>query len=388
MEIKNLRAAAKKIVSSAKKGEQIVIFSDSDVDGVTSAIILEEAIKNIGGSVSFVVFSDKEDDDYGLSKKAIKELKKYSPALLVLLDLGVGNVKEVGLAKKEGFEVVIIDHHEVMAELPEADIIVDPKQEGDDYPFKNLAACGVTMKLAKIMIGDNFTGMLENSFLELAALGTIADKMPQLDENLEIIKKGLGAFLETKRPGLRVFLDMFLSDGLSLKESIQKIGQIIQITPFDKKNKKVLAYKLLSLSDNKEAEKIMEKLISGYNKRKEKIKKIEEKIINKLEKSKNDNRQFIFEGGGYIALNFIGALASRLSAKFGKPAFIYGENKERIIGSVRAPKEVNVLGALSACSQFLRTFGGHPPAAGFSIKKGKVKNFNECLNNYFGNKEK
>lgn len=385
MEIKNLKEAAERLSLAVKRNEQILIFSDADVDGVTSAIIVEEAIKNLNGNVSFIAFSDKESEDYGLSKEAIRSFSKYSPAVLVLLDLGIGNIKEIELAKEKGFEVIIIDHHEIIGKnLPGAEIIVDPKQEGDNYPFKELAACGLSLKLAKTMLGDKFRGLLKDSFFELAALGTITDKMPQLNDNLEIIRKGTYSFLKTRRPGLRILLDTFLDDGTSLREAIQRIGQLLQITPFDKKKRKVLAYSYLSLSEKDDAKEISKKLMDNYEKRRKELKKKMEKLTKEIETEKE--KKFIFRGGKDIPFNFLGALASRLSSKFGKPAFIYAQNKQRIVGSVRTSNSMNSLESLSFCSKFLKTYGGHPPASGFNVKKGMVEKFGKCLEEYFNNK--
>ena len=128
-EIKNLKKAANRILKAIKSKEKIILYGDADLDGITSVIILQETIKNLRGEVTSVYFPDRENEGYGINKTALNILKDIAPALLISLDLGIGNVEEVKLAKKLGFEVIIIDHHELLYEPPEASIIVDPKQE-------------------------------------------------------------------------------------------------------------------------------------------------------------------------------------------------------------------------------------------------------------------
>ena len=136
MEIKNLKRAAGRIKRAIKNKEKIILYGDADLDGAASVIILKESIKNLGGKVARVYFPDREKEGYGLNQKALNLLKKEAPALLILLDCGISNFKEIKLAKKLSLKVIIIDHHEVLEKLPEAEIIIDPKQPGDKYSFK------------------------------------------------------------------------------------------------------------------------------------------------------------------------------------------------------------------------------------------------------------
>ena len=146
-EIKNLKKAANRILKAIKQKEKIIIYGDADLDGVTSVIILEECIKNLGGKITTIYFPDREKESYGLNEKALFYFKEHDPALLIVLDCGIGNFEEMKKAKELGFEVIIIEHHEVLDKLPEASIVVDAKQKGDKYPFKYLATVGVTFRL-------------------------------------------------------------------------------------------------------------------------------------------------------------------------------------------------------------------------------------------------
>lgn len=147
MEIKNLKKVADRIKKAIKNKERIILYGDADLDGSSSVIILQESIKNLGGQVAAVYFPDREIEGYGISKDGLEYLKRFSPALLITLDCGISNIKEVSLAKKMGFSVIIIDHHEILDKIPKAEIVVDPKQKGD-RSFKGFANAGLTFRLS------------------------------------------------------------------------------------------------------------------------------------------------------------------------------------------------------------------------------------------------
>ncbi|MBZ9578376.1 DHH family phosphoesterase, partial [Patescibacteria group bacterium] len=183
MEIKNLKKAAKRILKAIKNKEKIILYGDADLDGTTSVIVLKEAIKTLGGKIETIYFPDREKEGYGISKEALYYLKERAPALLIALDCGISNFKEILLAKKFGFEVIVIDHHEILDKLPDAEIVVDPKQKGDKSPLKYLATVGITYKLSELLFSNKMDDQIKKNFLELVALGTIADVMPRKDEN-------------------------------------------------------------------------------------------------------------------------------------------------------------------------------------------------------------
>ena len=217
--IKNIEKAAERIKKAVQNNERIILYGDSDLDGISSVVLLEEAIKNLGGKIDCAYFPDREKNGYGINTHALELLKDRAPALFVTLDLGIGNVKEVEMANKMGFEVIIVDHHETLDGVPEASIIVDPKQPDDPYTFKGLANVGVTYNLCFEMLGDKVSESLKNSFAELAALGTIADMVPQVEQNKKIIERGLDSLRNSFRPGIRVFFEL-----LPLTDSFEADG--------------------------------------------------------------------------------------------------------------------------------------------------------------------
>ena len=151
-EIKNLKKAAQRIKKAVAGKERIILYGDSDLDGVCSVIILQETLLSLGGNICALYFPDREQEGYGITKTALAQLKVHAPGLLISMDLGITNFEEIRQARAMGFEVILVDHHEILDALPEADIIVDPKQPGETYPFHGFAACGLTLRLALMLL--------------------------------------------------------------------------------------------------------------------------------------------------------------------------------------------------------------------------------------------
>ena len=378
-EIKNLKKTANRILKAIKNKEKIIIYGDADLDGVTSVIILKESIKNLGGEVAAIYFPDREKEGYGITEQGLDYLKKHAPALLVVLDCGIGNFKEIKIAKKLGFEVILIEHHEILDKLPEADIIVDPKQKGDKYPFKQFATVGIIFRLAKLLLKEGMTENLRKNFLELTAMATIADMMPRIDENEEMIREGL-SFLKTSwRPGIQALFELEAFESLTLFQQVYKVNSLLNIRNIE--NRLPVAFRLLTASKKKEAEELAEKLLEKGLQKRKRIKEItaevEEKVLGK------EAEAIIFEGSPDWGLILLGVVAAIISQKYQRPVFLYKKEKTESQGSIRAPAGFNTVEAMKSCSEDLITYGGHPRAAGFSIENKDLKKFQECLIKYF-----
>jgi len=376
MKIKNLKKTANRILKAIRNKEDIILYGDSDLDGITSVIILKESIENLGGRIKTIYFPDRDKEGYGLNKTALNFLNQES-ALLISLDCGISNFEEIDLAKKLGFEVIIIDHHEILNRLPKASIIVDPKQKGDRYPFKKLATAGIVFKLSEIFFTKNFSPQLRKSFLELVALATLADMMPREMDNKILIEEGLENLKESLRPGIRIFWERerILNNPKTEKEVVQKIISTLNVSAMENHFPKT--YLLLTSKNKKEAKVLVQELIKKNYQRQMKIKKIIEEI--ELRVSKKINEPLIFEGSEDWEVSLIGYIASQICQKYQKPTFIFKKNKKESLGSVRTPVGVNSVIMMQGCANLLETFGGHPPAAGFKIKNENLEKFKKCL---------
>ena len=377
-EIKNLKKVATRILKAIKKKEKIIIYGDSDLDGVTSVIILKECIKNLGGESLKIYFPDREIEGYGINKKALEKLKDQAPALFITLDFGIEASKELDTAKKMGFEIIIIDHHDISNKNPKADIFVNPKQKGDSYPFKLFANVGIVFRLAKLLFKGKMPDSLRGDFLELAAMATIADMMPRIDENEEIIIEGLSSLKESWRPGIQALLALESLESLTLIQQVTKINSLLNIRNIE--NGLPGSFRLLTISSLEEAGKMVEKLLEKSIIKKRKTKNIIEQVEQRISRSKDN---LILEGNSDWELILLGVAAAILAQKYQRPAFLYKKDKDDSQGSIRAPKGFNVVEAMKNCSKLLITYGGHPLAAGFTIKNKNIEKFRECLIDYF-----
>lgn len=380
MELKNLAKAAQRIQKAIKRKESIVLYGDADLDGVTSVIILKETILNLGGRVKAVYFPDREKEGYGITLTALSKLKRFSPALLIAMDLGITNFTEIQKAKSLGFDVILIDHHQVIKKLPPADIVVDPHQRGERYPFKGFAACGLTFKLSENLLENRVSPSLRKGLGELAALGTIADMMPQEADNRNIVEEGLSGIGETWRPGLKVFLES--QEFLRRTGLLSKIGYLISVLNVRDIQKGLpAAFRLLTISNGTEARELLEFLEKKHKVRHEEIERIVQSVLRRQEMAAAPS--LIFDGDASFDYVLLGAAASVLANKYRKPVFLYKKKGVECLGSARAPSGFDTVRAMEHCSPLLTVFGGHPPASGFRVRTKNIKKFETCLAEYF-----
>lgn len=372
--IKNLQKAANRILKAIKERERIILYGDADLDGVSSVIIVKESIQNLGGKIIDIYFPDREKEGPGITSSAIEKLQHFSPALLISLDCGVTDFKEVKRAKEIGFDVVIIDHHKVLGKLPPADIVVDPKQEGDEYPFKEFAAVGLAFKLAELLLKDKMSESLRDSFLELAALATMADRMPKEEENKFLIEEGLRNIENSWRPGIRALLSVDFLDDYNLYTKVYKMISILNVR--DVEEGCPAAFKVLTTSSPEETEKIVARLKRKHQERKKKAQKIIEEV---MRRDSQKGEPLIFEGEDYWDYPLISSVASIVCRDLAKPVFLFKKINGKSQGTVRVPSDIDSVDWMGKCKEHLITYGGHPPASGFRIKNENLEKFKKCL---------
>lgn len=384
MEIKNLAKTANRIIQAIKNRERIVLYGDSDPDGVSSVLIMEQTIKDLGGKKPIIYFPDRETEGYGLNEKALKLLRKYVPALLITLDCGITNAKEAEIAKRMGFDVIIVDHHEIPPCLPKA-IIVNPKQKGDRYPFKYFATAGIAYKLSQATFRLKRKSFDQEHFLELVALATIADQMPLVGENKEVVEKGLLALRYTKSNGLKALMRL---TGFSYDESssvLARAGQFRQklLPPLNiwRADRHINPlYAFLKETSFQKAQKKARCLLAEAEKKRE----MTRMIYNDAEQHVSSSHDsIIFAGSNSWPLIFMGPVASRLCAKYKKPVFLYKKAKEESAGGSRTPDGFDVVKAMAHCRKYLISYGGHPQAGGFRAKNKHLDKLKKCLDDYF-----
>jgi len=329
-----------------------------------------------------VCFPDRQHEGYGLNQTALDFIKtKVKGGLLVTLDCGITNYDEVKDAKSNGFDVVIVDHHmPIGGQLPAADIVMDPKQPGDDFPFKEYCNAGLAFKVSEEILKDNMSSMLRESLLELTALATISDMMIEADENRDFILEGLLNIEYSNRPSIKTLINLLGRENFNSKRDlVSRLNGVLNSTRMY--DHVAFTYTYLIESDMDKAKEIAKDLMEENENRQDEIYSLTNNL--KAILSEKLGSPIIFEGSPNWNIEFLGAVASRISNYYGKPAFIYQRYDEFSRGTVRVPKGYDAVKAMESCSSLLRTFGGHPPAAGFTVMNENLEQFQLCLLKYF-----
>ena len=394
--IKAAEILADAVISKNSKPKKITIFTDFDVDGISSGAQLLLFLHEIGASVSSYT-PNRFTEGYGLSAEAVKKIAANGAEILVTVDCGISNKKELLLAKKLGLETVVIDHHQVL-EMPEAGAIINPCQEGCPFHSYQLSAAGLVwmflLVLRKgILEHKDFISFKEEvlkgdelpnpkDFLDLAALGTICDMVPLSGPNRLIALRGLEALTKSERPGLKSLIEV---SGVKIKDNFSSgqvsfmLGPRINAAGRVGEGKDVI--ELLSTKNPHNAKSIAQK-IELQNKKRQKLEKEGLKTsLFKAEQHINDYGISVFDESFHLGV--IGIIAQRLVQKFHKPAIVMApaskEEKDLIKGSVRSVKAFDVAASLGKLSEYLISFGGHRAAGGFSLKRENLADFEKAF---------
>ena len=382
--LKDLEKACNRIIYSIKKNEKILIYGDYDVDGITSVSLLVNFFHKIGYfNVDFCI-PERLTDGYGLNFKILDKLKEAKVKLIITVDCGISNVNEIDYANSLGIDVIVTDHHEIPVELPNAFAIVDPKQKKCNFPFKELAGVGIAfyllvglrMKLKDSkLIGENDAVNLKQ-FLDLVALGTIADICPLYMDNRILVKYGLKELEKGERKGIKALKQLcgirngqlnHWSIGFRLAPRINAVGRLA---------KAELGVELLTTDNYSKALKIASLLDKSNYERQ----KIEEAILRqalKLVKASKEfqNRSSIVLYSDSWHEGVIGIVASKIVERYYKPTVLITFSGSKGKGSARSIKDFDLYEGLNLCSEYLESFGGHKYAAGLTIKRENLRDF-------------
>jgi len=386
--------AARRVHAAVAAGRRIVIYGDYDVDGITGTALLLQCITMLGGDVGYYV-PHRIDEGYGLHDEAIETLAGRKTEVLVTVDCGIASVEEAKTAARYGIELVITDHHEPGSQLPEAAVLVHPRLSGSRYPFGQLSGSGVAFKLAWAICqqasGAKRVGpRMRNFLLEatgLAALGTVADMVPLVDENRALVVHGLAAL--KARPGL----------GLAALMRTAKLEERSELTSEDvafaigprlnaagRLGQAQLAVELLVTQKPERANELADYLEKLNTDRQT----LERRIFlaaNKHAKSEFDpaaDAALVLAGSDWNA-GVIGVVAGRLAERYHRPVVLVAWDKfdaKPGLGSARSVPGFNLYDALAACQEHLVRFGGHAAAAGLRIERRNLDAFREAFCDY------
>jgi len=382
---RGMEKAVERILKAVEGKEKIAIFGDYDVDGITSATVLNTVLKNLGAR-PIVYIPDRSREGYSLNLTAIKYLRSKKVKLIITVDCGIRDVSKIKKAVEWGIDTVLTDHHMPAVSLtsdtagnilPPAYAIINPKAKKETYPFTELAGVGVAFKLASALIKaclnhigsrsalkKKFKDGSEKWLLDLVALGTVADMVPLIGENRTLVKYGLLVLSKTRRIGIK---SVFSSARLELSsKNPPNTGQIsFQIAPrlnaagrMDHAN---TSFELLNTDDPKKASELAKELETKNGRRQ----RLTEKIVKAIEKRIDLKQKIVFEGDPEWPVGILGLAAGKICEKYARPAFVFKEDKKEIRGSIRSISKFKVVPALEQCKDLLLKYGGHDFAGGF-----------------------
>ncbi|MGI5971767.1 MAG: single-stranded-DNA-specific exonuclease RecJ [Oscillospiraceae bacterium] len=378
----DMRKAVDRILLARERSEKVAIYGDYDVDGITALSILLRCFRENGiDCVGYI--PDRIDEGYGLNAEAIEALASEGVTLIVTVDCGITAVEETEFARSLGVDIVITDHHECKERIPDAVAVVNPRRPDCDYPFKLFAGVGVAYKLVCALFGEYATVEMKNALTPLVAIGTIADVMPLLDENRGIVRLGLSCIKNSSTVGLRKLLEM---SGLSKKEiNSSSIGYILapRINAAGRLGSARTAVDLLLTDDPEEAALLAEELCNLNRKRQQIENEIYKEACAMLQESGLEKGvPAVLSGEGWHQ-GVIGIVASRIAEKNCAPAFLISIDGQSGKASCRSYGGFNLFRALEAAGSLLESFGGHALAAGFTIKRENIPEFDRLMRRLF-----
>lgn len=386
-ELPGCAAAAERVHAAIRDKRKIVIYGDYDADGMTGTAILIICLRLLGADVTYYV-PNRLEEGYGLSDEALRTLASRGAQLIISVDCGIASINEADTAKSLGLELIVTDHHEFAERLPDAAAIVHPRLPGHDYPFAGLCGAGVAFKLAwaicqRASQSKKVSEPMRNFLLSavgLAAIGTIADVVPLLDENRILVHHGLKSLFSQPPLGIRKLLEV---TKLHEKSSLDSENIAFMIAPrlnaAGRFGQAQLAVELMTTDSEQRAQQLAE-YIHELNGSRDSLERSIMIGANKQIKEEFDAENdpgFVLAGRDWH-VGVIGLVAGRLAEKFGRPVVLISLDKLGVkpgVGSARSGGSTNLHHALSACSEHLVGFGGHAAAAGLKIEESRIEAF-------------
>lgn len=369
--LKDMDKAVARLERAMERGETIAVYGDYDVDGVTATCLLFDFFCRRGAKALWYI-PRRLEDGYGLNCRGLDALKAQGAQVVVTVDCGITAVDEVEYAKSLGMEVIVTDHHACKDDLPAAVAVVDPHRPDCPYPFKGLAGVGVALKLAMAL------GARLDDYADLAALGTVADVMPVLDENRAIIHRGLELMNTTPRLGVRALLE---SAGAAAPVTAVTLGYTLapRLNAAGRLGVTEISVELLLSRDPDQAQALARELCDLNRRRQALEGDIFQDCIDRVDREVGDDPAIVLAGEGWHQ-GVVGIVASRLAERFHKPTFMISLSGGMGKGSCRSAGGISLFQGLESVAELLEGYGGHAMAAGFTVKEENIPALRARLN--------
>ncbi len=376
--LSGMDVAVERILEAIKQKEMLVVYGDYDVDGVTSTVLLVEALSALGADVSPYI-PDRFDEGYGINTDALDKLKNEGCSLVISVDCGVRSIVEAEYCTKIGLDLIITDHHSPEGSIPVAVAVIDPKLLEDRYPAKELAGVGVAYKLAQALYTtENRMVEMGERWLDLVAIGTVADLAPLTGENRFLVRKGLECIQKAPRPGV---LQLCRVAGINPgKITSTNIGFGIgpRLNAAGRMESALAAFDLLYSADVNQAGVYARSLDEQNRARQVETRSMVDKAI-ELAMEDPTEQSIIFVTDKDFSEGIVGLAASRLVEKFYRPAIVGKKGEETTRCSCRSIPEFHITEALDECANLMEHHGGHAAAAGLTIRNEKLNELKDRL---------
>ena len=379
LRITGMDIALKRLYAAVNNGERVGIFGDFDVDGITGTAIISEGLTSLGVPVT-PYLPHRVDEGHGLSNAAIDTMSQQGVTLIVTVDTGITSFEEVDYAKSLGVDVIITDHHLPHDGVPNAVTSLNPKLPGGDYPFFELCGAGIGFKLVQGLF--EFYGQpWDPGLLELAALGTIADLVPLLDENRYLVREGLRELANTRRPGLRALYSSARVDPDEITAETVSFQIAPRLNSAGRMGDPMDSFKLLTTTSPEEAGALTHKLES-LNMERRAASEEAYVIADQLVEDLGELPALLVISDERFLRGVAGLIAGRLVDRHRRPAVVFAVEGEYSVASGRSIPEFNIVAAMESCEDLLVRFGGHSQAAGLTVATKDIPQLKSRLEAY------
>jgi single-stranded-DNA-specific exonuclease len=378
----DMNPAVARLELAVERGEQVAVYGDYDIDGITATALMAECLESAGLKVRTYI-PDRFEEGYGINQAALERLQSEGASLVVSVDCGITSVKEAEWARRHGLDLIITDHHSVPEVIPEAVAVINPKRPGDLYPFKELAGVGVAFKLAMALqqrLGRPAVGQ-EKWWLDLVALGTVCDVVDLTGENRMLVSYGLKVLRRSRRPGVRALALVGGVDPAAL--TARQLGFVLG-PRMNAAGRLEHAAASLELMLTKSEDRAM--MLAGQ--------------LDELNRRRRDTQDVVLAAANNQAAGFgqepvlvladadwsqgvAGIVAARMVEQWGKPVLVGQILGDSAKGSARSVPGFNMVEALRWNSALLTKFGGHYHAAGFTLPASNLGDLRQGMNNYY-----
>jgi single-stranded-DNA-specific exonuclease len=378
----DMTPAVERLTLAIKNNERIAIFSDYDCDGIPGAVILHDFLKAVGHENFINHIPHRHFDGFGLSEKAVEQMREAGATLIVTIDCGTADLAAARRAAALGVDLIVTDHHEPKSELPVAVAVVNPRV-GDGYPFPHLCGAAVVYKLVEAMIlsGDwGITPGREKWWLDMVALATIGDMVSLTGENRVYAKYGLKVLRKSRRPGLQHLFRKARASQINVTEDDVGFTIAPRINAASRMDSPEPAFLMLSEADVSGASAHAEHLEKLNNERKGVVAAMTKELKRRVEEMM-ELPEVIVMGNPEWRPALVGLCANGLSEQFSRPVFLWGRDGNGIIkGSCRSSSDVSVVRLMESASEHFLEHGGHHASGGFSVKEDSVFHLPQILN--------